>query len=287
MRYIDLDLLIGTVEVQPLIDSAEVARRAVLAEHDETRRKALIAAYRRTWVNFRPHFERVFGAKCWYVECKNPGTDDDIDHYRPKGDLAEDPNHGGYWWEALNWRNFRLSSHRANRLRENPETGATYGKGDHFPLLREEDRCYFPADDLCRERPTLLDPTDPEDPPMLTFDIDGSVALSPDYTDDVDAKRRLEDSRIYLHLDWPPFKEERQAIYRDVYTKVLDGDRAEERLQQGNHAAKETLKITARDLIRMTKDRAPYSRAARAYVARFRDKLWVKRLVLPHIGTEA
>lgn len=283
MRFIDLDLLIGDPRVQPLIDAAEAARREILAEPDPTRRRALIDAHRSKWVAFREQFQRVFGNKCWYIECRNPGTDDDIDHYRPKASVAEDPTHDGYWWEALSWRNFRLSCHRANRLRSNPESGETHGKGDHFPLLRESDRCRRPSDDICRERPTLLDPTDPSDPPLLTFNIDGSVALAPSHAADADAKRRVDDSRIYLHLDWPAFKEERQVLYREVMTKVHDGDRAADRWERGEIAAREALKTSIRDLIRMTRNEAPYSRVARAYVHIFRDRSWVRQCVIPNI----
>jgi uncharacterized protein (TIGR02646 family) len=283
VRYIDLDLLVGDLEAQPAIDAADLARESILAEPEEEARDDLIDAHRKNWVAFRAHFERVFGRKCWYIECNNPGTDDDIDHYRPKGRLAEDETHGGYWWEALHWRNFRLSCHRANRLRGNPDTGGTHGKGDHFPLLQEAERCRVPADDIYREHPTLLDPTEPGDPSLLTFDIDGSTAVAPEYENDSDARRRVDDSRVYLHLDWPAFKEERQELYRSVYTKVLDGDRASERFDRGEHAAKDALKVTARDLIRMTGNKAPYSRAARAYVKAFRDRGWVKQLVIPNI----
>lgn len=283
MRYIDLDLLVGDPIVQPLIEATEAARVAVLEAPDMEARKKLIEAHRKDWAAFRAHFERIFGAKCWYTECKNPGTDDDIDHFRPKGRLAEDRDHEGYWWEALNWRNFRLSCHRSNRLRKNPDTGTTHGKGDHFPLLAEQDRCRVPDDDMCLERPTLLDPTDPADPPLLSFDPDGRVALSPLYDGDREAARRIEESRIYLHLDWPAFTEDRQRLYAAVYTRILDGDRADERLGRGDPAAKDSLRAIARDLIRLAGDLQPYSRAAQAYIMRFRDRDWIKRFVLPHI----
>jgi uncharacterized protein (TIGR02646 family) len=284
VRYIDLDLLLGDPQTQPIIDAAEAASQAVLAEVDPAERAALIDANRARWVAFRPEFQRVFGNKCWYVECRNPGTDDDIDHFRPKGRIAEAPDHSGYWWQALNWRNFRLSCHRANRLRGNPETGETHGKGDHFPLLVEQDRCISPANDLALERPTLLDPTDPADPPLLTFDIDGRVAVSPTYEHDENSVKRVEDSRVYLHLDWPQFKEDRQALYRYVLTKVTDGDNAHSRFLNGEAGARESLKAVARDLLRLTRDNEPYSRAAQAYISRFRDRGWVKAFVLPHIA---
>jgi len=283
MRYIDLDLLVGDSRAQPLIDAAEAARQEILLEADPDRRQQLIEAHHSRWVAFRPEFQRLFGNKCWYVECKNPGTDDDIDHYRPKGRIAEDPTHGGYWWEALNWKNFRLSCHRANRLRGNPETGSTHGKGDHFPLIREEDRWRGPHDYPFLERPALLDPTDPADPPLLSFDIDGSTAIAPQYEGNAEAVKRVEESRIYLHLDWPAFKEDRQALYRAVYTRVNDGDEANTRFTRGEIGAKGDLKSAARDLIRLAGEKEPYSKAAQAYMWGFRDRDWMKAYVLPHI----
>jgi uncharacterized protein (TIGR02646 family) len=274
--------VVGRAEFDLIIDAAEAARAAVLAAPNAAARKAVIAANQDKWAAFRAQLQTLFGTKCWYTESQNHGTDDDIDHYRPKGRIADRRGHGGYWWEALNWRNFRLSCHRANRLRRNPDTGQVHGKGDHFPLLVETDRWMRPVD-VCHERPTLLDPTDPADPPILTFDTDGRVALSPFYAADANAAARVNDSRIYLHLDWPTFVTDRRDIYANVLLMVTSGDTADIALNQGQEGARAWLKSVSRDLIRLTKDQAPYSRAAAAYVLRFRDRDWIKRNVLPHI----
>lgn len=286
MRFIDLDLLVGRPETQPLINAAEAIRQAILAAPNAAARKALIAANQDKWTAFRPQLQAIFGPKCWYTESKNPGTDDDIDHFRPKGRIADRRGHGGYWWEALNWRNFRLSCHRANRLRRNPDTGNTHGKGDHFPLLAEADR-WMGSGDVCNERPTLLDPTDPADPPMLTFDTDGRVALSPFYVGDTDAATRVNESRIYLHLDWPAFVTDRRDLYASILLKVTEGDKADLAFSRGDASARDWLKSISRDLIRLTQDHAVYSRPAAAYVLRFRDRDWIKKNVLPHIPAVA
>lgn len=275
MRWIDRDALLTDPDVEPLIEAAESARAEILAAADEPERDALIKRHRQKWVDFRPHLEKLSASKCWYTESLNVGTEEDIDHFRPKGDLAEDRTHGGYWWEALNWCNFRLSCHRSNRLRENPETEETHGKGDHFPLVEERDRCRGPDDDLCRERPLLLDPTDPFDPPLLSFDIDGRVAVAPDYFDDPEVVARIEASRIYLHLDWPPIKRARQALYRRIRRKVIEGDRLEARVSAGERGQREPLKSLAAELILMTRWDQPYSEAAKAYIHTFRGRPWL------------
>lgn len=282
MRYIDLDLVYRRPEALPDIDAAEAARATILGSPDLDTRRKLIKDHRLLWVAFRPHFQAVFGAKCWYTESENPGTDDDIDHFRPKGRVDEDPTHEGYWWEALNWKNFRLSCHRANRGRHHPGTRSTHGKVDHFPLLVETDRWRRPAD-ICVEQPALLDPTVPEDPPMLTFDQNGRVALAPHYEGDDIAARRVEHSRVYLHLDWPEFVEHRRNLYAGIRAKVMDGDEADKRYLGGDVAARETLRHVSRDLIRMAGDDARYSRAACAYIRHYRTRDWVTRFVLANV----
>jgi hypothetical protein len=282
VRFIDLNLAAADPAVVPLIQQAETARASILRAQDDLR-STLVMTNRRVWVSFRPHFERIYGPKCWYTESQNPGTDADIDHYRPKGRLAGQTEHGGYWWEALNWRNFRLSCHHANRRRTNPDTGDVYGKGSWFPLLDEADRCELPSDNLSIERPTLLDPTNSDDTALLTFDPDGRVALVPGFAGDGDAQRRFSDSRKYLHLDWPAITEARQQLYAQIYGKVLQGDRARNRLSREDSSAREWLREIAIELITVAGHLKPYSRAAQAYIMRFRDRSWVKQMVLPYI----
>ena len=282
MRYINLALMVGDAEAAGAIAAAEEANAEVRAEADPERRNALMDRYRPRWVAFRAHFERVYGEKCWYTECVNPGTDDDIDHYRPKGRINEDPEHEGYWWEALNWRNFRLSCHRANRLRENPDTGNTQGKGDHFPLLNPDDRWRDP-DLPCLEHAELFDPVSAADAAYLTFEISGKVALAQRFANDDVAQRRFAASRTYLHLDWPAIKRQRQMLYVDITQRVDDGSAADASLARGDHGARDRLDRIVGGLIELAQPHQPYSRAAQAYIRYYRFQGWVEREVLPHI----
>lgn len=282
MRYINLNLMVGDPDAASAIQAAEEAYAEIRAEPDPARRRALIERYRGRWVAFRAQFERLYGEKCWYTECVNPGTDDDIDHYRPKGRINEDKDHGGYWWEALNWRNFRLSCHRANRLRENPDTGDTHGKGDNFPLLNPEQRWRDP-DTACHEHPMLFDPASAADAAFLTFDINGKVALSPRFANDDVAKRRFNASRVHLHLDWPSIRRQRQMLYTEITRRVDDGNAAAAGLERGEAGARDQLNRVVGSLIEMTQPHQPYSRAAQAYIRHHRFRAWVEREVLPHI----
>ena len=136
---------------------------------------------------------------------------------------------------------------------------------------------------MSRERPTLLDPTDPGDTALLTFDPDGRVALVPGFAGQNEAVRRFDDSRKYLHLDWPAFTEQRQKLFGEIRLKVLEGDQARGSLSRESGEAAAWLKGVASELIDFAGHLKPYSRAAQAYIMRFRDRTWVKEMVLPHI----
>jgi hypothetical protein len=279
VRYIDLDRILEHPDAAALVARGEEARQALLDEQDSARRMRLIAAQRSIWVEFRTIFEQVYGTTCWYTESHNPGTDNDVDHYRPKGRIFEAEGHGGYWWEALHWRNFRYSSHRANRLRGS-STNRTLGKGDHFPLLDESKRWRSPTEE-CYEEPKILDPTKPADPPMLTFDQDGLVALMPVHLDSLEAVERFEATRDILHLDAGEFVANRRSIFNKVLLHVLSGDRVIE--QSRDPVARERLTEIAKNLIRLAEDNQPYSRAATCHICRFRDRNWVEQMVIPHL----
>jgi hypothetical protein len=148
--------------------------------------------------------------------------------------------------------------------------------------LNEADRCRTPADDLGRERPLLLDPTDPFDPPLLTFSIEGTTAVSPEFEQDANAARRVEASRIYLHLEWPEFNEQRLKLYNRIVIKINDGERQARRISDGDIGSREALTAIARDLVDMTKEEQPYSKAAKAYIANYRHIWWIKDAVLPN-----
>lgn len=286
MRFIDLDSLRGNPDVEALIAAAETTQALVASESDPVARMKLINTHRKRWVDFREPFETLIGSKCWYTESRNPGTDDDIDHFRPKGGVTECSLHGGYWWEAFNWKNLRLSAHRANRLRRSAETGATLGKGEHFPLLNEDDRRMSP-DDACHERPKLLDPADPSDPPVLTYGIDGRAAVMPDYDSEPDVEERVEASRLYFHLDFPAFVEDRTALYGQIARRKEEGDRvAPAALDDRQPLALSTLRTVARDLISLTSPRKPYSKAALAYIRVYRGTHWVRRMVLDNVDPD-
>lgn len=279
MRLIDLEEIRPNIRDE--IDALDEAAK-VLAETDPDARKALfkLELYRTRWTAVRDAFEEHSGGKCWYVECRSPGANHDIDHYRPKSRVAEDPTHPGYYWLAFEWKNLRLSCQRANRLQRDPESGETGGKGDRFPLVNPESRARAPHDDLSIEIPAIVDPTNADDVAMLTFGPSGHVELAPGYRGDPVAEAKLEASRLYLHLNWPRFRDERVMLYNEIREFVRRGEKLAPTDFDGMPAVAEAFLGICRDLAKRTEPHQEYSRAARAYVEMFRDRWWVRDIVL-------
>lgn len=278
MRFIDLEKL--KPKIRHLLPALDEAREAVLAECDPALRAALINVYRARWVALRTEFSAFSYGKCWYVECKNPGTDDDIDHFRPKLGVKEDLTHPGYYWLAFDWTNLRLSCHRANRPRVNPEGEGTGGKGGHFPLVDPAQRAFLPVDGKGQEIPALLDPTDVRDVILLTFRQNGEVALSPEYKGQTVAEAKVAASRLILHLDWPAFREARVVLYNKIERAVDRGEREAPQNFSVIHAASTAFLDAIRDLKNAMEAEEEYSAAARVYVESFKHVWWVRDIVL-------
>ena len=116
--------------------------------------------------------QKLFQGKCAYCETRFAAASPmEIEHFRPKGGVAECADHPGYWWLAAQWTNLLASCIDCNRRRyqraisidPDPLAGGAVrktlmGKGDCFPILgpqhaRGED------DALDAEDPALIDPT--------------------------------------------------------------------------------------------------------------------------------
>jgi hypothetical protein len=278
MRFIDTEQLLP--EVKPFLNDLRAAQDEVMAETDPEKRAELINKRQAKWTALRAAFEGASAGKCWYTECKSPGADNDIDHFRPKLGVKEDKRHPGYYWLAFNWRNMRLSCQRANRLRRNPETGVSGGKADHFPLLPEGVRALGPGDNLSAERPALLDPANPGDPAILSFKPNGEVDLSPEFKGNATAEAKLGASRLYLHLNWPKFRDGRVVLYNQIERTVGRGEREAPKDFDGYPAAPEAFIDAIRDLTGYMRPQQEYSAAARVYVESFKHLWWVRLIVL-------
>src|SRR5260370_29254202 len=71
-------------------------------ETAEQRQKVLIK-YGDVWrdSDLKAELERLSDGKCWYCESREDRSDNPVDHFRPKGRVAECEDHEGYWWLAF------------------------------------------------------------------------------------------------------------------------------------------------------------------------------------------
>ena len=159
--------------------------------------------------------EALFHGKCAYCETYYASQGPvDIEHYRPKGGVEDDPDHWGYWWLAADWKNLLPSCIDCNRRRyqvlPTPDTASLIdlralgrpiwqtGKENAFPV-KEGTRAFGLGDDpdteVLTEKPYLLNPCDSDADPAqhLEFLVDSPVPFG------LILPRRLDDA----HPDAP------------------------------------------------------------------------------------
>lgn len=251
--------------------------------------KGLIEDNSSLWSELKPFFAELSHQKCWYCEMKNLGSNNDVDHFRPKKRVIELKNtHDGYWWLAFEWWNYRFSCEHCNR-RRNIKTKdgdvSSGGKWDNFPILDESKRAYSPNDHIEEEIPLLLDPTNLSDIELLWFDDEGKAVPRINVPDST----CIEHLRAYIsielyHLNHPLRVPERKKIYNRVKQLVSRGNRHYKKLilNQADSDAKKSLKDTVKDLKALIAEDAELSATARAYIFGFRGKHtpWIDKFVL-------
>jgi len=271
VRYIDLAAVIASIPAG-IRDALQVVDDAMPAKSDAE--KADTAANGNAqWSPVKIHLENASNRKCWYTESKNPGCQNDVEHFRPKARMPRTGNiEYWYWFLAFNPINYRLSSQLSNRLNHNSILGVTGGKGNRFPLMAGTPRAIDVAG-LVNERPVILDPCNEADTELLEFQPDGRPVVSMRHETDADARYRVEQSKLLLNLDSPTFNEGRESLYNKIKGLVERGDRY---LVDGIDAIGDV----QNDLNALMRPDAEYSKAAECYIRCFRDRSWVEELVI-------
>jgi len=120
----------------------------------------------------RQRLELLFAEKCAF--CEKYWDDKEVEHFRPKGGVTENPEHPGYYWLAYTWSNLYPTCVRCNQRRSDVSSPTT-GKGNHFALMDESKRARLPTDNLQLEEPLLLDPCVDNPEEHLYIGITGRV----------------------------------------------------------------------------------------------------------------
>lgn len=211
MRYVQSDRLPKLANLAGL-DTAK-AELAAIADPEE--RAAYIRANATRWTALRQALWGLNGCKCWYSEALIQAGQGHVEHYRPKSGVAREA-HGGYWWRAFDWTNYRLAHPTANVRITDYLTGTLAGKGTYFPLRAGNTRATN-ADEEANEEPVLLDPTKPQDCRLLCFDATSGRPI-PRYSKDADAwlHQRAQESIAFYHLDEGTWNVQRKDLIDEV-----------------------------------------------------------------------
>ncbi|CAA0162020.1 hypothetical protein ACT4Z0_18350 [Acinetobacter baumannii] len=177
------------------------------ADKLSTREKLIKAGH---WKTLKPWLASKSGEKCWFCEAKQVRSPSDVEHFRPKNEVhihrkvlnypLSHANAGqkfeGYWWLSYNWKNFRLSCQRCNREEKDSTTKIKYGKGNEFPLIDENSRCWDHSSNIHTEQPLLLDPCIQSDTELLLHPLSGEI--TPTNTDRTTVEYKRADFTINL-----------------------------------------------------------------------------------------
>jgi 5-methylcytosine-specific restriction endonuclease McrA len=263
MRYID------TTEFSPTqewLQQADQVTAALKVAADAEERRKLLKKYESLWTEQKLNLSSISCGKCWYCESKQVRSDNAVDHFRPKSRVKDVKAHGGYWWLAFDWENYRYTCTYCNSLRKSATTSG--GKQDFFPLQDEKKRAYNEKDNHKREVPVLLDPTRTLDFWLLAFAEDGSVGPTVDREKDPFNYERAINSIERYHLMHPDLVQQRVVRLKEVTRWVKEADEAQKLFDQtGEGSARDSAENRIRDIRRRLLPEAEYSMAVKHLLA--------------------
>jgi uncharacterized protein (TIGR02646 family) len=275
MRYIAIrELQLDPAWIEAAADAADAVRIALPSQRSD-----VINDYQSVWKSLKEKLRLLSNGKCWYCESIDPRSDNAVDHYRPKGNVkGTTPPHGGYWWLAFDWTNYRFSCTYCNSIRTSAIT--TGGKQDYFPIWDESRRAQTDTDDIDDELPLLLDPTRVTDVRLIAFSEDGSVGAAVD--EDQEREYKMADETISrYHLKHPILVERRALSLRATKKWIEEADKQLTRYAKTkNVIARSTAEAFLQQIRDAASPRAEYSTAAKHLLAGLAGKSVAAKFVL-------
>lgn len=259
MRYVD----IGDLRLEdgwPAL--AEAACRDVMENGTS------IADHDGIWRDTKKGLGALLHEKCWFCETPVDRADNAVDHFRPKGRVADAlQKHSGYRWLSFEIRNFRFACTFCNSRRVDVENGTAGGKADRFPLVDEGARVYAvdPAqidyNDLIAtveaEKPAILDPCAPSDWLLLGCKRENGRPCAT--SGDPLVIRRVEQSIEVYHLDYEPTCKRRHTTAGQLLEKVREAKKAFLRIDETDIKTSQFFTNLYVDIIRMIRVKAAFS----------------------------
>jgi hypothetical protein len=232
VRYVDPALIEKCVSADWLVKAKRIRAEVEAVIPNYERAREIINQNSVLWRELKSAISQILHGKCWYCEVRQDRSDDAIDHFRPKGRVAEDKHHPGYWWLAFEPSNYRYSCTYCNSHRIDVISGKGGGKQDHFPLSPTGVRAERPTDVLSVEKPALLDPCRQGDPNFIFIDETGLPSVNPVTSDLPYASGRVEVSMHLYHWRQTALSATRRIIFKEVEKKCRQADHLFDRYQE-------------------------------------------------------
>ncbi|MBN1663993.1 MAG: hypothetical protein JW943_10375 [Deltaproteobacteria bacterium] len=252
MIYINRD---GQAPPPDWLKKAEAVKQKLENATTLEERLAMIKKHASLWGELKEWLLSLSHNKCWYTEARNDSSHYEVEHFRPK--KWPDDSFEGYWWLAFEWQNYRICGNAPNRK-----------KGAFFPLQPASRRAscldrHFVDDELN----TLLDPTDPADPLLLSFDESGVCKVDP-HCAGWEKERATTSIDRYGLNSLPQLCEGRQKVWQECRAILDDLFELHNRNQQKPTAScKTSIKEKTKQLMAKVKKDQPFSAVARACIA--------------------
>lgn len=274
MIYIDLR---GKIPEKDWCDKARAKAEELERIDDFEGKKRFIKrkSSQKIWKDLKPWLLELSHNKCWYSEAKELISDYDVDHFRPKI-LAKDLNgdeRRGYWWLTFNWKNYRIAGVVCNREHTGYD-GEIRGKENYFPIREGCRSADNPKCDIEDEIIYLLDPTNPTDPSLLTFDESGFP--KPSAKEGTWDYLRAKESIRLFYLDYPVLVDERKKIWTKCTLLINEAQNLMEQEVSINRRAR--LKQIFSELKERASADSELSATARACLLNS-NNMWAKSLV--------
>lgn len=192
------------------VEKADKLLAELRAASDAEARNDIIDKNKTLWGDLKGWLLSLSHGKCWFSEAKDCFQYWDVEHFRPKKSAKDldGTKHEGYWWLAFQWENYRICGKVGNTK-----------KGTFFPLREGCTRISDPDGDIRFEDPLLLDPSDEDDPLLLSFNIEGRAVPNPNIIDDWELLRVKYSVERY-NLDFPPLMEKRKTVWNDCWQHI-------------------------------------------------------------------
>jgi uncharacterized protein (TIGR02646 family) len=227
-----------------------------------------IDQYSNVWGELKYWLQELSHDKCWYSETIDRYSHYQVEHFRPKKKVVRFKGivEEGYWWLAFDWKNYRLSGDVGNKR-----------KGNRFPLRKGSVIATGPSCDLQDELIYLLDPTDPSDPPLLTFNALGNA--TPAASEGTWEYERAKVTIEVLYLNFPRLVDGRVMAWKKCSETI---DKAEELMKENSKSSsatkREKIRAIFNELKEMANEKTQFSATSRACLLNS-GRLWARNLI--------